>query len=82
MKQRVRRQNVFEYSAFFERNEDGGYTVVVPSLPGLVTEGQNLEEAKRMAEDAIGCYLVGLRKQRQHIPMERESAMMRLAVSA
>jgi hypothetical protein len=28
----------YEYTAFFEANENGGYTVTVPALPGLVTE--------------------------------------------
>lgn len=36
----------------------GGYTVRVPGLPGCVTEGDTLHEAKRMARDAIGLWLV------------------------
>jgi len=32
--------------------EDGGYTVVVPSLPGVVTEGDTLEEALANAREA------------------------------
>ena len=52
-------KKVYEYTAVFERNEDGGYTVVVPTLPGLVTEGRNLEDARTMAEDAIQCYIAG-----------------------
>jgi antitoxin HicB len=36
-------------------NEHGGYTVVVPALPGLVTEGNNLDHAREMAKDAIRC---------------------------
>ncbi len=35
----------YEYTAFFEANENGEYTVTVPALPGLVTEGKDLEEA-------------------------------------
>jgi len=41
-----------EYTAFFEANEKGGYTVTVPALPGLVTEGRTLEHARRMARGA------------------------------
>ena len=38
---------------------EGGYTVVVPSLPGCVTYGETLEEAVRMAQEAIeGCVAV------------------------
>lgn len=50
------------YTALFERNEHGGYTATVPALPGLVTEGRTLREAKAMARDAIACYIAGLVK--------------------
>ena len=58
------------YTVIFEPNEHGGYTVSVPTLPGLVTEGQTLDEARRMAEDAIRCYLEGLLKDGEPIPEE------------
>jgi predicted RNase H-like HicB family nuclease len=35
----------------------GGYTVRVPSLPGCLTEGDSLEEAKRMAREAIALWV-------------------------
>ena len=34
----------------------------LPLLPGLVTEGDTLEEARVMARDAIGLYLPSLQK--------------------
>lgn len=74
------KQNVYQYTAFFELNEHGGYTVSVPALPGLVTEGRDLEDARDMAEDAIRCYVVGLRKAREEVPLEREVANFRLSV--
>ncbi|MHB8178472.1 MAG: type II toxin-antitoxin system HicB family antitoxin [Vulcanimicrobiaceae bacterium] len=33
--------------------EGGGYTVTVPALPEIVTQGDNLDEALFMARDAI-----------------------------
>ena len=60
----------FSYTVRFEPNEAGGYTVTVPALPGLVTEGQTIEEARAMAEDAIRCYLEGLLKDGEPIPEE------------
>ncbi len=50
------------YTVVFEPEEEGGYTVTCPSLPGLVTYGDTLEEARAMAADAIACYLESLRK--------------------
>lgn len=36
-----------------------GYSVVVPALPGCITEGDTVEEALAMARDAIETYLDG-----------------------
>lgn len=52
---------IYQYEVFFEPN-GSGYTVTVPQLPGLITEGDNLKEAKEMARDAIRCYLEALLK--------------------
>ena len=77
-----RKVHVYEYTAFFEANEHGGFTVTVPALPGLVTEGRGLEHARRMAKDAVRCYLEGLRKAGERIPVEGETAQLRLTVRA
>jgi predicted RNase H-like HicB family nuclease len=37
--------------------ESGGFTVTVPSLPGVVTHGETVEEALVEARDAIACFL-------------------------
>ena len=76
------KNRVHQYTAFFEANEHGGYTVTVPSLPGLVTEGKNLEHARSMAKDAIQCYIEGLKKAKEPIPVERETAQLKISVVA
>lgn len=58
-----RREVIYQYEAIFDPN-DGGYTVTVPKLPGLVTEGDTLREAREMAKDAIRCYVEALLKDR------------------
>jgi antitoxin HicB len=73
---------IYEHTAFFEANERGGYTVTVPALPGLVTEGNDLEHARDMAKDAIRCYIEGLKKAKESIPVERETAQLKLTVVA
>ena len=72
----------YQYTAFFEANEHGGYTVTVPALPGLVTEGKNLEHARTMTKDAIRCYIEGLKKAKESIPVERETAQLKVSVVA
>ncbi|MFA5831286.1 MAG: type II toxin-antitoxin system HicB family antitoxin [Candidatus Paceibacterota bacterium] len=74
-------KQVYNYTAVFEENENGGYTVLVPALPGLVTEGKNLEHAKEMAEDAILCYVGGLKTAHEEIPEEGNIAHLRLSVA-
>jgi len=81
MKSRKISKKVHSYTAFFDRNSNGSYTVTVPSLPGLVTEGKNIEDARAMAEDAIKCYVEGLAKDNEVIPEETETAQMRITVT-
>ncbi len=52
---------IYQYEAIFDPNGEG-YTVTVPNLPGLVTEGNNLKQARGMTKDAIRCYLEALLK--------------------
>ena len=40
-----------------EPSEDGGYTVIVPSLPGCISEGDTKEEAIKNVKEAIELYL-------------------------
>ncbi|OHA00149.1 MAG: hypothetical protein A3C07_00150 [Candidatus Sungbacteria bacterium RIFCSPHIGHO2_02_FULL_47_11] len=54
---------IYQYEVIFDPN-GAGYTVTVPKLPGLVTEGNNLKEAREMAKDAIRCYLEAILKEK------------------
>ena len=61
------------YTILLERDpEDGTYTVTVPALPGIVTQGRDLEDAIAMARDAIRCHIDGLLKDGLPIPEEDE----------
>lgn len=40
-----------------DEQEDGGFTVNVPSLPGCISEGETVEEALRNIKEAIELYL-------------------------
>jgi predicted RNase H-like HicB family nuclease len=40
-----------------EPSEDGGFTVVVPALPGCISEGDTREEAMENIREAIELYL-------------------------
>ncbi|MFH1575386.1 MAG: type II toxin-antitoxin system HicB family antitoxin [Candidatus Nealsonbacteria bacterium] len=66
-------KKIFRYNIIFRPEPEGGFTVIVPSLPGCVTYGKNLKEAKRMAIDAIGGYIASLRKHKEAIPTDEEN---------
>jgi predicted RNase H-like HicB family nuclease len=40
-----------------EPSEEGGYTAIVPSLPGCISEGDTKEEALKNVREAIELYL-------------------------
>jgi predicted RNase H-like HicB family nuclease len=41
----------------FDPSDEGGYTVYVPALPGCISEGDTLDEARRNIRQAIELYL-------------------------
>ena len=42
-------------------SDEGGYTVLVPSLPGCISEGDTKEEALANIREAIELYLESVR---------------------
>ena len=53
MEGRVKSKKEYDYTVLFEPAAEEGYVVTCPALPGLVTEGDTLEEARAMAKDAL-----------------------------
>jgi antitoxin HicB len=49
-------------------DEDGGYWVEVPSLPGCISEGDTRDEALENIKDAIEGYIASLQKHGEPIP--------------
>jgi predicted RNase H-like HicB family nuclease len=41
----------------YEPSDEGDYTVYVPALPGCISEGDTLEEARENIREAIELYL-------------------------
>ena len=64
------RTKILKFTVVFEKAEEGGYIVRVPSLPGCTTQGETFEEAESMAKDAIKAYCASLRKHKEPIPKE------------
>ena len=64
------------------KEPEGGYTVLVPALPGCITYGKTVEEAIEMARDAIVGYIESLIEDGEAIPVEEDLIECRLTVEA
>ncbi len=71
---------VLNYRILLRKEPEGGYTVIVPSLPGCVTYGDTIEDAINMAREAIDLYLESLREHGEEIPTEESTLEYTLTV--
>ena len=51
-----------EYSVVYQTIEDGWYMARVPELPGAVTQGKTLAEAREMIKEAVELLLESYRE--------------------
>ena len=58
------------YRILLNKEPEGGYTVNVPSLPGCITYGNNVEHAIEMAKEAIELYIESLVENGEDVPDE------------
>ncbi len=58
------------YNVVFTPEPKGGFTVTVPALPGCVTYGKTLTEAKEMAQEAIELMIETLEAHGQPVPTD------------
>jgi antitoxin HicB len=65
------------YAVILEPMEEGGFLVLVPALPEVVTGGDTEEEALAMAKDAIELVLESRRERGEEIPTEVGKAQVR-----
>ena len=61
-------QQTRKFTVVLEPEEEGGFTVRVPSLPEIVTYGKDEAEALAMAEDAIRLVLEDILARGQPLP--------------
>lgn len=62
-----------QFTVIFRPEPEGGFTVFVPALPGCISYGRTLKEARRMAADAIEGYIASLRKHGEPVPSDEET---------
>ena len=72
-------KKVYQYTAVFELNKGGGYTAIIPALPGCISEGDNFEEALKNIEEAALLFLEDLRADKMLEEFAKDSQKIVLA---
>jgi predicted RNase H-like HicB family nuclease len=72
----AKQKTEYSYQINLIPDEEGGYTVVVPLLPGCVSYGGTIEEAAANAREAIELHLENLAAHNQPIPLGNESVQV------
>ncbi len=57
-----------EYAVVLQPEDEGGFSVFVPELPGCVSQGETREEALAMIKEAIAVYLESLEAHGDPVP--------------
>jgi antitoxin HicB len=72
----------YSFSVVLEPQEGGGFTVLVPALPEVITEGETEQEALANAQEAIRAALGYRRDHGLLIPSDAPPEVRRVTVAA
>jgi antitoxin HicB len=72
----------YRYSVILEPQQGGGFTVLVPALPEVVTEGDTEQEALANAEEAIRAIVEYRRDHGLSIPSDAHPQVRHVTVAA
>lgn len=71
----------YSFSVILEPQEGGGFTVLVPALPEVVTEGEDEKEALANTQEAIHAVLAYRRDNGIAIPADADPQVRRITVA-
>jgi len=64
-----------EYEIVLQPEPEGGFSVLVPELPSVATQGETIEETTEMAKEAIEAYLEVMHEDGLPIPPVHRSSV-------
>lgn len=64
-KQKKIKKEILAFNAVFLEEDDGGYSVSVPALPGCFSQGNTFEKAVENIKEAITLYLEGEHEEKE-----------------
>ena len=70
------------YRIVLRKEPEGAYTAFVPSLPGCITWGENVDHVLEMAKDAITGYISVLEEEGEPVPDDNETLEYSLQLTA
>jgi predicted RNase H-like HicB family nuclease len=70
------------FKVILEPNELGGYTAIVPLLPGCISEGDSREKSLVNIKEAIELYIEILKADEESVPTEEETEEAIVEVAA
>lgn len=73
---------MYTYKIHLHKEEEGGFTVTVPALPGCITYGNDVDEAITMAKEAIELYIEELQNRGEDIPDDSNTLEYSLNLAA
>jgi len=74
--------NALSYRILLRQEPEGGYTVLVPLLPGCITFGADIAEAIVMAREAIELYIESLIAHGEEVPASEKFGVRKRLLSA
>jgi predicted RNase H-like HicB family nuclease len=72
---------IYIFPAVFERTVKGSYGISFPDLPGCISMGDTLQEAHKMAKEALGLHLYGMEHDDDDIPEPSSLESIQLEVN-
>ena len=73
---------ILNFKVLLKKEPEGGFTVLVPSLPGCVTYGDTVDESIANAKEAIELYIESLKAHGEEIPTEENMLEYTLTLNA
>lgn len=70
------------YKIHLHKEPEGGYTVIVPALPGCITWGEDINQATLMARGAIEDYIAKLKYIEESIPDDSDTLGLSIVLAA
>ena len=59
---------MYTFKIHLHKEDDSGFTAIVPVLPGCITYGENVDDAIEMAKEAIELYMKEVVERGEEIP--------------